>query len=347
MTTAKVISVYEPAVRCRIALIQWAFESDILPTKDIKTNKATINRRNRYTHKKEKYTTERPINYKTNQRIRLLDIWCRLRAFEPTHVIRQRKSKMQAMSRYCECSIGKLRPALNELHRMGWIHMDDHCIAITSEQRVYSLCGLDYYRKLDRVFYKPEKIDNEKTTYHWLYLAEIEDNRQRQGYMFHQAITQTPENKLWMYGVIQSNGYEIMETEHDHMLVASMMNDVYMRSLHGREVEMHDFLVEHRPDVNRSVLGMAYAWNTHPMNVCYIKKKLLSQRLAEIKKIGTISSPGRSRNPFIHIATVNGVEKARGTLWNKKSQTTFQSFCDDIRPRMADYQGIIELRKTA
>lgn len=341
------INSYSQAVRVRIALVQWTFNSDTKHPEDQKTKNLTITRRNRYTNAKEKYTTERPDNYKTNEKIRLLDIWCRIRAYEPSHLIRNRKSKMHAMARFCECSDGKLRPALKELHRMGWIHMDDYCIAIKSEKTVYSLCGLEYYRKLDRVFYKPEKVKDEKTTFYWIYLADIEDNRQRQAYKFHQAVTQTPDSKLYMYGVIQQKGYDIMETEYNPMLVASLMNAAYIDGFSRRENQMHRFLIEHRPDVNRSVLGMAYAWNTHPMKVCYIKKKLLLERLAEIKKTGTISSPHRSRNEFVHIATVDGVERPKGTLWNKSSKVTFQAFCDDIRPRMAAYQGIIELRKVA
>lgn len=323
-------------VRVRTSLANWAINWRPDYKSEVSTKKLAITRKNRYSQTREHYKTERPDQYQTNSMVRLLDIWCRLRSFEyGNHLIRDRKMKMQDIAKFCDCSINKLRPALKELHRMQWIHMDDQCITISSERKIYSLCGLEYSRRMDRIFYKPEKLKDEKQTHYWIYLSDIDDNRKRQAYKFHQKImdVKIPEMKLWVYGVIQRRGYDIREAEADPMLVSSLMNAVYIDSFRRKENEKHDWLVENRPDVNRSVLGMADAWSVDPMKVCYIKKKLQQEKLVVLKKIGTISSPNRTRNPFIHLATVDGKTRAKGALYNKHTNSTFQAFCDDIQPR--------------
>lgn len=297
--------------------------------------KKTITRTNGKTKRKETYTTERKDHHATNSMVRLLDIWCRLCAYAgQSTVIKQYKSQYKDMTAFCECSINKLKPALKELNRMGWINMDDYNMRIHSEKYVYSLCGLDFKKKTDRTYIKPEKIKDEKTTYFWLYVADVSDNRHRQAYMFHKAVMQTPEKKLQVYAELRSQGFNPYKAEDDPMWLAARMHAVYLESFHRNGSEMHDFLVENRPDVNRSVNGMAAAWDTCPQNVSYIKKQMVLQGIAFIQKGGTVSSPHWARNKECHRITKDGIEMARGVLWNKRTQETFQAFCDDIVPRL-------------
>ncbi len=306
--------------------------------KDIPAKEKRISRKNRYTGRIETYTTERPDQYVKNPMVRLLDIWCRMRAYVgkaghlPGYSIHQQK-----LAAFCECSINKLRPAINQLHSMGWITLskDADTLSISSEKNVYALCGLDYYKKIDRIFYKPIKRDNEKTTFYWIYLADISDNRQKQGYVVHKEImsADAPEERSMLEGQIQSRNLNLQQTLQDPMAVCSILKAEYIEGLDGMDGGLHSWLVNNRPDVNRGVNGMGEAWGIHPMNVSYIKKQINKQVLAVITKIGTISSPWRARNPHIHIATVNGIDKPKGTLWNKRTEETFQAFCDDIEPR--------------
>lgn len=324
MTSGAIISSFQPAIRCRISLVHWAHEGNIKPASDTDSEiKKTlqITRINGTTKKTETYTTERPDNYKTNQRMRLLDIWCRLRAFAGvSSVIQQYPSQYKEMTAFCECSLSKLKAALKQLKEMEWIDMNEYCLRVHSEKRVYALCGLDYNKKIDRLYYKPPKRENEKTTFYWLYVADIDDNRHRQAYKFHKATMQTPETKLWVHAELSRQGYN-PDKATDPMFLAARMNDVYRNSFHGQESEMHEFFVEHRPDINRGVKGMGDAWNTCPQNVSYIKKKLFLQQLAVVQKIGTISSPGWSHNKYCRV------------MYNFKTKETFQHFCDDIVPR--------------
>jgi hypothetical protein len=277
--------------------------------------------------------------YATNRTVRLLDIFCRLKAWAgQSGLIRDHRTKWQQMISLCTCSINKLKPAIKELQRMGWLYVDDHCIKLHAWQTVYEKCELDYNKKIDRIFTKPNRLENEQQTHYWLYLADIEDNRKRQAHTVLQFYLQNSHIKLWLYGIIQQSGTTIADAEKDPSKLLVILQNEYLKSFHSRESEMHSTLVEHRPDVNRSVHGMAYAWNTLPMNVCYVKKKLQSQKLAFVQKIGTIASPGWSRNKFAHQRHTQDGVKPMGVMWNKVRKVTFQSFCDDIVARK-DFGG--------
>lgn len=321
--------------RIRHSLAQWAI-SYKSKYGDIATKKLEISRTNGTTKRKEQYVTQRPEQYAKNPMIKLVDIWCRLRAYAgATGLIKERRSKMIEMAVLCECSINKLRPALKELHRMDWLHVDDYCIQVKSEKHVYALCQLDFNKKIDRTFSKTQKLQDEKQTHYWIYLADIDDNRKRQAFVFFKKIMQSPELKMWVYGHVQQQGYKISDAEKDPMLVCRILNDHYRTSFHSRETEMYDWLVENRPDVNRGVKGMAEAWDTCPQNVSYIKSMLVKQHLAFVQKIGTISSPGFSHNKYCRV------------MYNFATKVTFQAFCDDITPRQSYSPSILEKYKIA
>lgn len=329
-------------IRVRHALARWAIENRQRATgngqqddQPAATKNITITRSNGMTKRKETYTTCRNEKYSINSAVKLLDIWCRLRAFAGhSTVIKQYKSQYKDMLAFCECSINKLKPALQALHDMGWINMDEYNMRVHSERHVYALCGLDYKKHIDRTYIKPPKINNEKTTYFWIYVADVSDNRHRQAYMFHKAVMQTPEKKLQVYAELRSQGFNPYKADEDPIWLANRMHAVYLESFHRNGSEMHDFLVENRPDVNRGVNGMAAAWNTCPQNVSYIKKKMVLQGVAFVQKGGTVSSPHWARNKECHRITKDGIEMAKGVLWNKRTQETFQCFCDDIVPRL-------------
>lgn len=220
---------------------------------------------------------------------------------------------------------------------MGWLFIDNHCIVITSERKVYGLCGLDFERKVDSIYVKPEKIKDEKQSHYWLYVASISDNRARQAFAFTKAVLNTSDinARIWIKAYLNKKGYE-----HDTVIatpskITAIMTGVYLDSFtNHQEDEIHNFLVENRPDVNRSVYGMAEAWNSTPQTVSGIKKQIRKRQLAEINKIGTISSKHWARNTACHRITRDGVELIKGVFWNKKTKETFQAFCDDIVPRV-------------
>jgi hypothetical protein len=269
--------------------------------------------------------------------LRLLDIWCRLRGYGEGHLIRDRKKKMASLATFCECSVSKLRYMLMQLQQMGWLHFDDYCIAITSEAKVYSLCGIDHNRAIDRIYYKPEKIKNEKQSFYWLYVAEIDDNRKRQAYTFTKNLLNTSDinAKIWIKTFLLKRGYDVEKTIGDTAIMPKLMQAVYLDSFTKHtEDEIHEFLVKNRPDVNRSVYGIADAWSVSPQTVSDVKKQIRRRCLVDIVKLGTISSRQWARNGACHRITRNGIETVKGTLWNARTKETFQAICDDIVPRM-------------
>src|SRR5205809_7923613 len=79
------------SIQVRASLLYWAFDSD-KKLADVGEKKLTVVRSNRYTHLPEKYETERKNQYRSTERLRLLDIWCRLRGSGHGHIIRDYKS---------------------------------------------------------------------------------------------------------------------------------------------------------------------------------------------------------------------------------------------------------------
>jgi hypothetical protein len=331
------VSIQMRPIQVKHALALWAISQKQKPGDDAGTKKIVVSRSNRYTHNPEKYVTERCNNYRRNSSVKLLDIWCRLRAYVGiSGKLPGYRGQLQQITAFCECSINKLKPALKELHRMGWITLDEEAnsMRITGESRVYALCELDYNRKIDRIYTKPPKINNEKTSHFWLYVAEIDDNRKRQAYMFRKKMDRTSVGKLWIRAYLTKRGYDPQTIIKDPMQLAAIMKSVYIDSFtQGIDGDIHEILCEHRPDVNRSVSGMADAWNTSPQSVSYIKRQIQRQALAVVQKIGTISSPEWCRNKFVHLAVKNGKTVAKGVLWNGNKNCTFQAICDDIVPR--------------
>lgn len=337
----KILSVITK-VQVRVSLVnEWALSSDAnKKLSDAGEKKLTVTRKNRYTQLPEKYKTERKNKYRSTERLRLLDIWCRLRGSGHGHIIWDHKKKIKELASFCECGITKLKESIKKLSDMGWLYVDDACIAITSERKVYGLCGLDFERKTDSIYVKPDKIKDEKQSHYWLYVASIADNRSRQAFAFTKAVLNTSDinARIWIKTYLHKQGHDdpdkIMGTPSK---ITAIMKSVYLDSFtRYQEDEIHNFLVENRPDVNRSVYGMAEAWNSTPQTVSGIKKQIRNRALAEIQKLGTISSEHRARNSACHRISLDGTERVKGTLWNKKTQETFQAICDDIIPRVPE-----------
>jgi hypothetical protein len=268
----------------------------------------------------------------TNHRVRMLHVWSMLKFHAgQLGVIRGVRKQYTELCELTGYSLTTLKRWIQKLNTEGWLTFNKDTIALLAERRLYSHLGLSFDRKIDRKYYQPQKLDNETRTHYWIYLSDVDDNRKRQAYVLQQKIMQVPELKLWVFGVLSSRGYDIASVMADPLHLASILNSLYRQSFVGKESEMHGWLCENRPDVNRSIIGMANAWLTTPSNVSYVKKKIVQQRIAFIQKIGTITSGIFSHNRYCHVR------------YSKADKATFQACCDDILPRQ-DYKGAEEFK---
>lgn len=310
-----------PPPRIRHTLAAWA-AAQRMEVPEANHIQKTITRLDPRTRKHVTYKTARPSQYQVNRMIRYTHVWCILKAHAgKSGLIQQWNKQLPDLLTQIGCVRNSFITALRKLKELDWLYFDRGCIKLHSEAHVYKQCGLEYCKRIDRIFELPEKITDEKRTFYWIYLADVDDNRQRQAFVLHQKLTHNPELKLWWYGICQQRQKSITAMENDPMALAGMLQAEYLQNFHSRESEMFGWLVENRPDVNRGVKGMAAAWNTLAMNVCYIKKRFEQQMIAVVQRLGSIGSPGNSHNKHCRV------------MWNKVKRMTFQTFCDDITPR--------------
>lgn len=273
--------------------------------------------------------------YNTNAIIGAVDTFCRLKAFSGVssciHNWRKRKYEIALK---CEISTSTLMRRLTWLHDEGWIDKDRLSMRLQSWFTIHEHLGIAY----DKIFFElPNKINNERRTFYWIYLAEIQDNKNRQAYMIIKKLNKNHELKAAIYAELKRKGIDIVMCEKStgHFLI--QLQNLYIDSFRFGS-EIHDILVSIRPDTNRSCIGLGKAWtnenhgriNRHDnkllydrlsMQASYVKKKMVKQKVAVVQQTGTIESDVRSRNKDCYV------------MYNKAEKSTFQAFCDDIITR--------------
>jgi hypothetical protein len=278
--------------------------------------------------------------YETNRIIPAVDTFCRLKAFAgSSSCIKQWRKQLGEICEACNISVSSLMRRINWLQQQGWIDTTTKDIRLQSWHTIHERLEITY----DRVFFAmPNKIkEDDKRTFYWIYLAEIEYNKSRQAYMIHKKLNKNHEVKTAVYTELkkQNTDLAMCDKSPGHLLI--QLQSLYINSfVFGSEI--HDVLVSIRPDTNRSCIGMGAAWSNdagqrikktdkqlytkRAMRASYIKSKLVKENIAVIQAVGTIESECRMRNKECHV------------MYNKANKTTFQAMCDDVivkQPRTA------------
>jgi len=150
----------------------------------------------------------------------------------------------------------------------------------------------------------------------WILSTEILNNQSRQSISILRKLNKNPVNKKALIAYIIKSGGNIQLIQNNDYLL-SWLKMAYYKDFEQAS-ELHDLMIEIRPDTNRGVKGIQKAW--HFKNFCsisYWKKILQKAGIIHITKLQIISQD-RVRNPECKV------------LWLKDLKQTMLCLCDDI-----------------
>ncbi len=269
--------------------------------------------------------------YYTNGIIRLADTFCRLKAFtKDSSCIKQWRKRVKEIADVCEVSSRTLYTRLDQLQQHGWIDRDAADMRMISWHELHSRLGLAYDKKF---FELPEKIKDEKRLYHWVYLAEIENNRQQQSAAIVRKLNKNHETKNKLMNELQRRGRDVEYCSRNTAYLLDCLSDLYKDGFKfGSEIQF--ILNDIRPFTDRSCRGLGKAWHMDlphvidrkeqirvSMLASYVKKCMQQQQIGHVHKNTTIESLERTRNINCWV------------MWNRWNKSTFHAFCDTVQAR--------------
>jgi len=250
--------------------------------------------------------------YETNQLIRALDTWLVLKHETTSGYIQCWNSQKDRLLKICKCSESILRHRLKILASLKLLTIDRHGIHICSWQKLARAFDISIEKKLSLQY----NINDTQKIHQWIIATEIEDNKQRQDFMIITKLNKNPEAKMIVTAALIAAGADGSQLD-DMNYFLTWLRVVYHNDF-IRVSDIHDVLVEIRPDNNRGVRGLANEWKCrHAMTISYWKKILKKNGIIDISSL-QIQSRERARNRYCRV------------LWLKNSQQTLLCLCDQI-----------------
>jgi hypothetical protein len=250
--------------------------------------------------------------YETNQIIKALDTWLVLKHETTSGTIQQWNAQKQWLFTLCKCSETIFRHRLRVLQDLGLLSIAAGSLHVCSWDKVAAKFSWD----INKYFTVQYNINDKQRLQEWIIAAEIEDNKHRQEYALLTKLNKNPESYNEIIAAAIASG-----AERDKLKSASYLLS-WMRVLYtsgfAKGSDIHNVLIDFRPDNNRSVRGIANAWNCkHPVTISYWKKIMQDRKIIDISKL-QIESEQRARNKHCRV------------LWLKGPAQTLLCLCDQI-----------------
>jgi len=250
--------------------------------------------------------------YQVNQFIRAIDTWLVLKHITRSGLIQDWNKQKPALLQLCKCSETVFRSRLRYLSQQKFLSYDKKNI------RVGSFASLEIPLSIDTT--KKFKIEyttcNKQRVQEWLIATEIQDNQQRQDYMILKRVNKNPELNMQLTAAMVKDGADRARLK-DAGYFLARMKSLYLADF-VQASDIHDLLIDVRPDNNRSVKGIARAWNAkHPQTISYWKKIMSAVGIIDISKL-QVQSCERVRNANCKV------------IWSKKDKETVLVLTDQI-----------------
>ena len=250
--------------------------------------------------------------YETNALIKALDTWLVLKAETKSSFIQGWNQQKQYLLSLCKVSESIFRARLKILQDLQLVQYNRNDIRVCSWDRLATQFEIDIQAK----FTVQYSIHDKKRIQDWLIATEIKDRQNRQAYKILQKVNKNPEIEMaFIAAIIKAGGDRNRLSDPVYFINWLMIlyrNDFIMGS------DIHDLLVEIRPDTNRGVRTMANHWKCKsPTTISYWKRILQRSGIVDISKL-QIESNDRMRNPLCKV------------LWLKEVKQTLLCFCDSI-----------------
>lgn len=255
--------------------------------------------------------------YETNQIIRALDTWLILKHETTSGHIQQWNKQKKRLLALCKCTETILRHRLNILATMkliSWykIERKRDSIRICSWEDIAEVLQIDVKERLPIQY----NINDKQTIHQWIIATEINDNKNRQDFSIVTKLKKNPELYTAVVAAVIAAGADHARIN-DIQYLLSWLRIVYHNDfITGSDI--HELLLEIRPDNNRGVKGIANAWNCkHKVTISYWKKVLQTNKIIDVSKL-QIESKERVRNANCKV------------LWLEKKKQTLLCLCDQI-----------------
>lgn len=251
--------------------------------------------------------------YQTNHFIKNITAWLILKAESPLGLIRDYKNQIDHLAYITQCEQQTFKK------RLAWMIKEQIATIEGSDIRLKSwkqAAALLYFslNEFKLIQYNP---DEHKNIYLRLFTTEIEENKNRQAYMIEQKMKKNPALKQVVQSTMLQFGADPNKIN-DFKYLLNGMRKLYRESFVA-EPEIHNILKNVRPDLNRSVKGLAKAWNYRSkQSASYIKSLLTKAGMIVIHKQDRVTSKERSRNNECHI------------IWDKRKMQTVLCLVDTI-----------------
>jgi len=192
------------------------------------------------------------------------------------------------------------------------LHYDRNKIVLGSWDELGKALQIDITKKFPIVY----DISNSQRLQEWFIATEIKGNQLSQAYSILKKVNENPERKQRIVNAVLKAGADSNRLNDGQYLITWLM--IMYRQDFVQASEIHDLLVEIRPDTNRGVRRMAEHWKCKStLTVCYWKRKLKKAGIVDISQL-QIESTERVRNNQCKV------------IWLKKTLQTMLCLCDSI-----------------
>lgn len=251
--------------------------------------------------------------YETNRFIKALDTWLILKSLTRSSLIQHwRKQKIDLVTA-CKCSESIFYTRLNQLKDLGLVRYDRNNITVCSWEDLGTVLEINTTEKITILY----DISNSQRVQDWIIAASIKENQNRQAYLIRKKLNKNPALMMAATEAVLKAGAK-KELLKDFSYFLSWLMILY-RADFVQASEIHDLLIEIRPDTNRGVKTMAKHWCAKsPSIVSYWKAVLQRTRIADITKL-QVQSQERVRN------------KQCCVLWLSRPKQTLLCLCDNIQ----------------
>jgi hypothetical protein len=255
--------------------------------------------------------------YETNQVIRALDTWLVLKHETTSGLIQCWNKQKDHLLKICKCSETVFRHRIKLLLSINLVSLykiecRNDSIKVCSWDQLGKCLGIDTKNTLTIQY----KITDDKKIFHWLIATDIQHNKNRQDIAILTKLEKNPEVKAAVIAELIKTGADQLRLD-DLEYFLTRLRLCYFSDF-VRVSEIHDVMIQIRPDNNRGVRAAADAWGCkHPVTVSYWKKILHRKKVIDVSKL-QVTSQNRVRNKECRV------------LWLKKEQQTLLCLCDQI-----------------
>lgn len=250
--------------------------------------------------------------YNTNQVIKALDTWLVLKAEAPGSLIQHWNNQKERLLQLAKCSESIFRHRISMLRDLKLINYDRNHIRLCSWDQLAGILDIDITKKLTLEY----KINDTQKIHQWLIATEIQDNQSRQAYMILKQVNKNPELNMILTGALIQFGAD-RNRLNDSGYFLSMLKALYLQDF-IQASDIHETLIDLRPDTNRGVKKMAAAWKAkHAMTITYWKRVLQKSGIIDISKL-QVQSQQRIRNKHCKV------------LWLPGPKETLLCLCDQL-----------------